>query len=493
MGMPDNEAISVIEAAPNKPITVIGSPKIKAGFDQTCIKQAIQSRLAPGVSELILNPDAHAGYGAPIGCVMVSPSHIYPGPVGVDIKCSMSLLQLDLPGIEIRRAPIRRALIEAICKRIPTGPGKGSRHAEKGREISSDFGMRAVVEGASPEICAQLGIPPHWTLACEDGVHTGESGDAQELRERLATMIRSGALTRAEEKVSQLGSYGGGNHFGECNTVSLVNGQIDRSMAEGFGLIDGAVSFLSHCGSRGFGFQLANNQFRLLGEKFIREGIPFPGGDKELVFAELGTPEATDYLADMALAANFATINHLLINTLVLEAFQELFPGVRGELVYFISHNIARSEERNGQRVWVHRKGATRAFPAGHKDLQASRYSSTGHPILLPGNPRSGSVVMVAEPGAAVSCYSVNHGAGRAMGRRAAFRSLDQGKVNADLDRCDILTNCRNYPLDEAPEVYKDFEEVLKSVQMAGLARPIARLAASFVIKDGDSSNGGAA
>jgi len=118
------------------------------------------------------------------------------------------------------------------------------------------------------------------------------------------------------------------------------------------------------------------------------------------VYAPLGTPEADAYLDDMALGANFATVNHLLINALVLEAFQEIIPGATGQLVYFISHNIARREIVENREAWVHRKGATRAFPAGHHALRGTPYAETGHPILLPGNPRDGSVVMVADGGA---------------------------------------------------------------------------------------------
>jgi tRNA-splicing ligase RtcB len=134
--------------------------------------------------------------------------------------------------------------------------------------------------------------------------------------------------------------------------------------------------------------------------------------------------------------------------------------------------------------MWVMRKGATRAFPAGHPALADTPFTDVGHPILLPGDPQRGSAVMVARPGAAQSLYSVNHGAGRVLGRRAAFRSLDQKSIDASFDRMDILTNCRNYPRDEAPAVYKDFEQVLASVKHAGLAEEVARLHARFVIKD---------
>ncbi len=222
---------------------------------------------------------------------------------------------------------------------------------------------------------------------------------------------------------------------------------------------------------------------------FATWGIPLPGNDRELVHAPLGTPEADSYLDDMALGANFATLNHLLINALVLEAFQEVIHGVKGSLVYFISHNIARKEIVDNKEAWVHRKGATRAFPAGHHALKQTPFYDTGHPILLPGNPQDGSSVMVALPGAQLSCYSVNHGAGRRMSRTAAAKTLDQRTVDDSFNAADILFNGRNYPIDESPKAYKDFREVLRSVELAGLAREVARLQARFVIKDGDKAD----
>ncbi|MCB1133603.1 MAG: RtcB family protein, partial [Verrucomicrobiae bacterium] len=229
---------------------------------------------------------------------------------------------------------------------------------------------------------------------------------------------------------------------------------------------------------------LATHQFKDLERKFETWSTPYPAGDKKLVYAPLGTPEANAYLDDMALGSNFATVNHLLINALVLEAFQEVLPGTRGRLIYFISHNIAREEIVNGNKAWVHRKGATRAVPGGHFSLHGTPFAETGHPILLPGNPRDGSVVMVARGGAERTAWSVNHGAGRQMGRKHAARTLDQAAVDAEFDTSDILTNCRKYPLDEAPDAYKNFPEVLRSVEAAGLAETVAKLQARFVIKD---------
>lgn len=485
------EAEAFLPAPDNngRPITVIGNAAIRETFDDAAIQQALNSRACPGVTDVVINPDAHVGYGAPIGCVMVSPTHIYPGPVGVDIKCSMSLLQFALPNEHLADKKVRRALIEAIVERTPTGAGRGQREAKKSRRVSADLGVQVCTEGASPAVCDALGIPREWAQRCEDSQHFGHDGNVSTLVERLEKIRRFNGMPNFESKMLQLGSYGGGNHFGECEAVSLSDDPAMLRAAEVFGLKDGNIAFLSHCGSRGFGNILAQRQFKTLEQHFSTWGTPFPGADKHLVYAPLGTPQANDYLDDMAMGANFATVNHLLINALVLEAFQEVLPGVKGEMVYFISHNIARQEVIDDTLSWVHRKGATRAFPAGHHALRDTPYAETGHPILLPGNPRDGSVVMVAQPGAVKTHYSVNHGAGRVLGRKNAIRTLDQKTVDEDFVNHDILTNCRLYPKDEAPAAYKDFKEVLKSVETAGLAKTVATLKARFVIKDSSEAD----
>ena len=508
--IPTGEATALLPVAGGRlpPVRVIGTAAIRAAMDEVCLQQAVNARAAPGVADLVLNPDAHRGYGAPVGCVLASPSHIYPGPVGVDIKCSMSLLQLDLPAREVEDQAVRRALIREIVQRVPTGPGKGQRSVRKARRVGEALGAELVTEGATARVCAALGIPAEWAARCEDWRHLGHDGTADALRARLDELRAGGRFAQFGDKIGQLGSYGGGNHFGECEVVHVAGrGADEASAARGGGSADGApsgdagaraeraaaafglrhghVAFLSHCGSRGFGHDLAQREFREMREHFERWHVPLPAGDPHLVYAPLGTPEADRYLDDMAMGANFATLNHLLINTLVLEAFAAVLPGVTGRLVYFISHNIARLEQLGGRPMWVHRKGATRAFPAGHPELAGTPFADTGHPILLPGNPQAGSAVMVADPGAALACYSVNHGAGRALGRRQAMRQLDQEAIDRSFAERDILTNTRVYPRDEAPAAYKDFEEVLRSVKLAGLASEVARLDARFVIKDG--------
>jgi tRNA-splicing ligase RtcB len=489
--IPTGEATAMFPQRGNsgKPITVIGTQAIRDGLEPGCLEQALNAAGAPGVTQLVVNPDAHPGYGAPIGCVLVSPTHIYPGPVGVDVKCSMSLLQLDLPASSVDDKRVRRSLINAITERTPTGAGQGQRSVKKSRRVGRDIAKQAIVEGASHDVCTALGIPVSWAIRSEDSFHRGHDGTIDALSERLDNVIQTKIFKNFDEKLMQLGSYGGGNHFGECEIVDLVNKAQNQVTSDVFGLRDGCVAMLSHCGSRGFGNILAKNQFKIMQNKFEQWHIPFPANDKELVYAPLGSQEANDYLDDMALGANFATVNHLLINALILEAFQEVIPGTQGALVYFISHNIARKEIVDDKEAWVHRKGATRAFPAGHFALRDTPFAETGHPILLPGNPVAGSVVMVAEAGAAKSCYSVNHGAGRQMGRKAAIRELDQGRIDNEFAAADILTNCRIYPRDEAPAAYKDFSEVVRSVECAGLARTVARLKARFVIKDASGAD----
>ena len=476
------------------PITVIGNEAICNTFELDTIAQAVNARRCPGVTDLVLNSDAHVGYGAPIGCVLLSPSHIYPGPVGVDVKCSMSLLQFDVPTADLADKRLRRAIINAIEQRITTGFAS-SKSLKKAPKFTDEQARQAIIEGASESVCEQLGIPFEWTQRCEDSRHFAEDGTTETLEKRFDELVASGLFRDLPRQLRQLGTYGGGNHFGECEDVQLCEEDSDSEqtarIAEVFGLRHGCAAFLSHCGSRGFGNIIARNQFKILQEKFETWGIPFPAGDKELVYAPVGTPEATNYLNDMALGGNFATVNHLLINALIKDAFEEILPGVKANLVYYISHNFIRRETqgKDNSMTYVHRKGATRALPAGHWQLKDTPFYETGHPILLPGNPSSGSAVMVALPGAELSRYSINHGAGRAMGRRDAQRQLDQKTVNDQFNAEDILTNCRNYPLDEAPKAYKDFNAVLESVKQAGLAKEIARLHARFVIKDADKAD----
>ena len=477
------EATGQIDLGPDHcPIEVIGNESIRGSFGDSCIYQAMAAARSPGVSRFVLNPDAHWGYGVPIGSVLVSPTHIYPSPVGVDIKCSMSLLQTDVPEDAIIDLRVRRQLIREIESRLANG-----RKPARDQGVTEESGFDAAVHGGSKKVVKHFGIPQAWLERCETAKHSVLNDAQDSLAIRMEKLIREKVITDFQGKCRQLGSYGGGNHFGECEVVRVVDSETARKTAASFGLRDGCVGFLSHCGSRGLGYALATNQFYQLKTAFKKKGLAYPSGDAQLVYAEYGSPEATEYLTDMSLGANFATVNHLLINSIVLQAFQKVLPGARGELVYFISHNIANREELDGQYVWVHRKGATRALPNGHASLVGTPFEGTGHPILLPGNPRDGSSIMVALPGASRTAFSINHGAGRCMSRTEAKKKLNAAAVQKSLDDFDVLSNSRHYPVDEAPDAYKNFADVLQSVAQAGLAQEVAKLQARFVIKEGGS------
>ncbi|MFG0263967.1 MAG: RtcB family protein, partial [Rhodopirellula sp. JB055] len=183
------EATALLRTETTPPIRVFGTESSRETFDDLCLQHAVNSRLAPGVTDLVLNPDAHCGYGAPVGCVMVSPTHIYPCPVGVDIKCSMSLLQLDLPAEAIEDRKVRRALISAICQRTPTGAGKGQRSVTKARHVNRTLGQQLVTEGASDDVCRALGIPTSWSHRCEDSYHVGHDDTQLALENRLDTIL----------------------------------------------------------------------------------------------------------------------------------------------------------------------------------------------------------------------------------------------------------------------------------------------------------------
>jgi tRNA-splicing ligase RtcB len=464
-----------------KPIRIIANDEIIAGFNDPVFEQMVNVAEMPGAEQVIITPDAHPGFGCCVGCTVVSESHVYPPIVGPDALCSMSLLQTDLPESALVEKSARRALINAITERIPTG--MGNRQAPKARKIADDYAFDIITaSGASDWVLRTLGIPLEWATRLENRSY----GEPTALFDRFRKL--PALIPNIRTKLSALASVGSGNHFLSGDIARLWNPCLNA-----FGLRDGCLSFLTHCGSRGFGYQLMALHERALQAHFEKWSIPFPAGDKHLVYAPLGTEEADNYLADLALAANFAIINHLLINLYALEAVQEVFPGAKGELIYHISHNIGQEEIIDGRKKWVFRKGATRAFPGDHPGLKDTQYASSGHPILLPGNARDGSVVMVAQVGAAKSCYTVSHGAGRTLGRKQAKRELKQAEVDQNMLDSDVLFNGRAYPLDEAPAAYKDFDEVTRSVEQAGLAVTVAKLQPRFVIKDNEGTAEGSA
>lgn len=481
-----NEATAKLITPNNNVITVIGNDFIRDSFEDGALQQIINIADAPGITESVLNPDGHWGYGCPVGSVFASPEIIYPNAVGPDVKCSMSFLQFNIPYHALDEKKLRAAIIKAVEARIPTGPG--NHMPPKARPFDDiEILKNVAIHGATKEVLTSLNIPVNWIDFCEDATH----GKADELESRLNDLMNQ--VPALEGKLRQLGGIGGGNHFTSCDRVIVQTGMED--IANAFNLINDNIGFLCHFGSRGFGFSLTSGckgwpgQFRLLQDKFEKWHLPFPGGDNHNVYAPADSVEGKNYLIDMALGANFATINHLLICAYVIEAFTEVLGNsVEAYLVYYIAHNIIRREIVDKNFQYVHRKGATRAFSAGHYELKDTPFYKTGHPILLPGNPIEGSTIMVAQRGARKALNSVNHGAGRAMSRRKASDTFKQRDVVAHFDASDIITNCgRNYPVDECSQAYKPYAQVIESVEKAGLALTVAKLIPRFVIKDNDT------
>jgi tRNA-splicing ligase RtcB len=448
--------------------TVIANDHIIGSLENGCIQQLINASELPGLHEITLNPDAHQGYGVPVGSVLSSEDYLYMGSVGYDIKCSMSYLMLDLPTEELETLKQGRAVLDAITKRVGVGLGQdGMLPPLRDVEV-----VGVLFDGLTSAVARSFGIPEEWAERCEDASHKVPGlGDHVDKR-----------LPDVSTKIRQLGSLGAGNHFCEVGTCRVQEGQ--EELAESWGLKDGCLGVLTHCGSRGLGHALAGKWFKELKVKFKQRKIPFIRGDKELVYLPADSPEGQEYLRDLAMAGNFTTVNHMVINKLVLEAFQEVFPGTKGELVYMISHNFVRKETcSDGKQRWVHRKGATRAMPGGHPDLRRTLWEDMGHPVLLPGHAISGSSIMVPKMGAKISQYSVNHGAGRVLGRAKAKKKLDQVVVDQEFKDKEILHNHRQFPLDEACAAYKDYDQVLDSVKQALLADEVAKLEARLLLK----------
>jgi tRNA-splicing ligase RtcB len=264
---------------------------------------------------------------------------------------------------------------------------------------------------------------------------------------------------RAMGKSDQLGSLGGGNHFLEM--------QVDE---------EGKVWVMLHTGSRGFGWNIAK-EFFVLGA--ARLGLGRRSEDS--VWFEADSAEGRAYWNLHNMAANFAVANRLIIGEAVCDSLESVFGGT-AEIFYEISHNLIQKESGR----FVARKGATRAFPGGHPALKGTKWEKTGHPILIPGSMETGSAILFAEPGAEQSIHSVNHGSGRRMSRGAARRELDQKATDKRLERADILLNTRSVPIDESGPCYKNLDDVLETVEMAGLAKVHKRLKPIACIKGAD-------
>lgn len=441
-------------------------PLIKAGKS---LQQLANAAGLPGVAGPVCGmPDMHEGFGLPIGGVMACAADgvISAGAVGMDINCGVRLLATGIPAEELG-PPFLRRLMERIEAYVPTGTGRRGRN----RDITRGIFEEAVHIGPIGLVDRGYGLPGDLAKIEEGGCLPGAdlgavSGEAR----------RRGAV--------QLGTLGGGNHFIELQVVSEV---YDRAAADIFGLSRGALTVMLHTGSRGFGHQICSDYSKTLLAAAARHGIEIP--DRGLACAPADSPEGKDYYAAMACAVNYAFANRQLITHEVRRAFKDVLgagsSAPQMDLIYDVAHNIAKWEKHDGKRLLVHRKGATRALPPGHAGNPAV-YRHTGHPVLIPGSMGTASYVLTGTEKAAQSYFSVNHGAGRVLSRKAAMKEITKEQFVCSMSG--VLHNSGNYKelLDEAPGAYKDIDQVVETLAVIGMTRKVARLKPLAVIKGKD-------
>ncbi len=436
-------------------------------------EQVANVAFLPGIQQASLAmPDIHWGYGFPIGGVCATdPAEggvISPGGVGYDINCGVRLVRSNL--FEADVAPHRERLVQQLFRDIPTGVGQGGAFTFSRKEL-----LEMLQQG--PRFLLKQG----WAVEA-DLEHTEAGGCLKGAR---PDFVSDRALERGAD---QCGSLGAGNHFLEVDVVDQV---FDATAAAAMGLAVGQVCVLIHSGSRGLGYQVCDDALRELRTAPEKYGIELP--DRQLVCAPVNSPEGARYIGAMRAAANFAWCNRQLLmwqTRLVFErVFGRAWTDLDMHLVYDVAHNIAKLEEHTidgrWKRVWVHRKGATRAFPAGHPETPAA-YAAVGQPVIIPGDMGRASWVLVGQPGSMEQTFgSACHGAGRLMSRQAAIRHSKGRRIERELAEKGVVAQARSWRglAEEQPDAYKDVDLVVEVVHRAGLAAKVARLRPIGVIK----------
>ncbi len=451
------------------PARVFADEEILAAIGEDRSLEQLQNvATLPGiVGAALAMPDVHQGYGFPVGGVAATAPPdgvVSPGGVGYDINCGVRLLALPLSEAELGER--RVDLVHQISRGVPAGAGqRGSiRLDEEGLDHVLVEGARALVER-------------HGIGTAADLEHT-ESGGV------LSGADPAMVSERAKQRGSgQLGTMGSGNHFVEAQWVERI---IDAAAAEAFGFAEGQIMVLIHSGSRGFGHQVCTDYVKHMDAAIARYKIVLP--DRELACAPLSSPEGGAYMAAMTCAANFAWANRQAIAHRVREAAANALgtavaDGTRQ--VYDVAHNVAKLETYEGRELCVHRKGATRALPAGSTEIPVA-YRDVGQPVFIPGSMGTSSFVLRGLPGSIERSFgSACHGAGRLMSRTGARRKITGAELRRELEAEGIVVRCPSQRglAEEAPFAYKDVERVVRVVERAGLAAPVAQLRPLGVIK----------
>lgn len=426
----------------------------------------------PGIVDYSLAmPDIHWGYGFPIGGVAAfdfDGGVVSPGGVGYDINCGCRLMVSDLTLDHIKDSV--KDLTTALYHRIPTGVGSTGYVKLSGRDQK-----KVLEEGAKWAVKAGFGTSQDLETT-EDGGCMGGADPEQ---------VSARALERGKE---QLGTLGSGNHFLEIEVVQDI---FDEQAAQAFGLHKGQIAVMIHTGSRGLGYQICDDYLALMVKHQHETGIVLP--DRQLACTYLASQRGKNYLSAMACGANYAWANRQILMHLTREVFEKtlrIAPRELGmRLVYDVCHNIAKIESFNlagiEKKLCVHRKGATRAYPAGHEAVP-SRYRSVGQPVLIPGDMGTGSYVLAGQEKAMTETFgSACHGAGRLMSRKQAIKSSRGRSISRELaDQGVLVMSASKGTLsEEMPEAYKNLNDVVQVVHDAGIARKVACLKSIACIK----------
>lgn len=445
----------------------------KMRTDRTLEQSANVAHL-PGIYKYSVTlPDGHEGYGFPIGGVAATDYEkgvISPGGVGYDINCGVRLLTTNLTEQDIQ--PKLKELTNAIFSNVPCGLGSRRRDFR----IKTNELDRLAAEGVSWLVEQGMG----WK---EDIEHCEENGQMKTANpDKVSTTAKNRGAT-------QIGTLGSGNHFLEIEKVGKI---YNSNVAKAFGINEeGQVTVMIHCGSRGYGHQICSDYLRVMERAVHKYKINLP--DRELACAPGNTKEAEDYFQAMSCAVNYAFSNRQAITHWVRQSFEQVFRqsaetfGLK--LVYDVAHNIAKIEEHqvNGQRkkVWIHRKGATRAFPPNNPAVPID-YRSFGQPVLIPGSMGSSSWLLVgAAKAMEVSFGSTAHGAGRMMSRSAAKRMFWGGDVKRALEKRGMVVRAASAVVlaEEADPAYKNVDRVVEVSDKVGIATRVARLLPIAVVK----------
>jgi tRNA-splicing ligase RtcB len=439
--------------------------------DQSLLQLVESASLPKVISPVVAMPDVHEGFGLPIGGVMATDGLVSSGAVGMDINCGVRLLVSQIKyDPKIFSTEVLRLLIHKIEREIPIG--LGGKHRQQATNIPF---KDIITEGAQVLVKKGFG-------KLEDIESIEENG---KLQGADLNNLSPKAINRAEK---ELGTLGSGNHFIEIQVLEEI---FDKDLAGKWGLFGQQICVMIHTGSRALGHQTCLDYTNRFFKEESKYGIKTPVYNLASLPAD--SPTGAAYLSAMAGCVNFAFANRQLITHFVRQIFSEVLTshslarrslgggGSQLTLLYDVAHNIAKWETHHGKKVLVHRKGATRALPADHPQ-NPPHFIKTGHPAIVPGSMGTSSYVMVGLPETEQTFYSINHGAGRAMSRGEAKRSIKLKDFEQKMGS--ILYNKPFWVIaDEAPQAYKDINLVVETLVEAGLTKKVAKLRPLAVIK----------